>query len=269
MKRYKTLLISTLIFFILAPLFSAKPVDALNMEYFPLAPGNSLFYNSTDDNGTWNTKRYIADDWEFLGGPYGTFTVVWTEAHMLPEETEYTWQNHMWLSKTADTVVWWGFEDEYTKYIATKGLYYVTEPVVVGAVHSGETTGTLELKEDNSMMTSVPFSANYTIDAIEDVTVPAGIFEDCIKIHEEEITPDGQISFWVWYAPNIGAVQYYYPQQDNRWDVLISHEIDLENDPWDSWLMPQVPTILLATTLAVSVIIIVLIAYKVMKKRKA
>ena len=121
------------------------PVSALEMEYFPLAPGSSLIFNSTSDTDTWMTKRYIADDWEFLGGPYGTFTVKWSEAHMMGDETDYTWVNHMWLSKTADTLLWWGFEDANAKIVCSSPLNYVTEPVTAGAVHRGVTSGTLTL----------------------------------------------------------------------------------------------------------------------------
>ncbi len=239
------------------------------MEYFPLAPGNTVIYNSTNDDGTWTTKRYVADETEFLGGPYGTLTVLWTEAHMQLDETDYTFVNQMWLSKTADTLLWWGFEDTSDKVIATTGLNYVTEPVEVGAVHSGTTTVTLTIKETDTVMTGVSFSANYTIEAIEDVTVPAGTFEDCIKIHEEEITPDGEVSFWVWYAPNAGAVQYYYPQQENRWDKATEYTVDLDNDPWDDWFLPQVPTMLLYTTISVIVVVGLIIGFKLMRKRTA
>jgi hypothetical protein len=251
----------------LAVTVPVTPVSALEMEYFPFAPGSSLIFNSTSDDGEWMTKRYIDEEWEFLGGPYGTFTVLWAEAHMMPEDTEYTWINHMWLSKTADTVLWWGFEDANAKIVCSSSLNYVTEPVEVGAVHRGTTTGTLTLKGDGTVMPSVPFAANYTIEALEDVTTPAGTFEDCIKIHEEEITPDGQISFYVWYAPNVGAVQYYYPQQENRWDVLVEYTVDIENDPWNTWFLPQVPFILTLTTIA-AVVIVVVVAVVVIRRRK-
>ena len=72
-------------------------------------------------------------------------------------------------------------------------MKYVTEPVEEGAVHRGSTKGTLLLKESGTSMPNIPFSANYAIEAIEDVTVPAGTFEDCIKIHEEETTGSGML----------------------------------------------------------------------------
>jgi hypothetical protein len=140
------------------------PANALEMEYFPLSPGSYLIYNSTSDDGEWMTKRYIDEEWEFLGGPFGTFTIHWAEAHMMPSEADYTWINHMWLSKTADTVLWWGFEDANAKIVCTSPLNYVTEPVEVGAVHRGVTSGTLTLKGDGTTMTGVPFAANYTIE---------------------------------------------------------------------------------------------------------
>jgi hypothetical protein len=115
---------------------------------------------------------------------------------------------------------------------------------------------------------TVDFSGNYTIDAIEDVTVPAGTFEDCIKIHEEELTPDGQISFYVWYSPTIGtAVKYHYPNDDNRIDQLIDYTIEADNDPWNDWLLPQVPTLVLITTIAIAIVAILIITVVIKKKR--
>jgi hypothetical protein len=102
---------------------------------------------------------------------------------------------------------------------------------------------------------------------LEDVTTPAGTFEDCIKIHEEEITPDGEISFYVWYAPNVGSVQYYYPQQENRWDVLLEYQVDTEDDPWNDWFLPQVPIILTLTSIVAVVIVAIVVVVVVRKKR--
>ncbi|MBN2229298.1 MAG: hypothetical protein JW779_06855 [Candidatus Thorarchaeota archaeon] len=267
-KKLSLILLAGSIFALMVATPQVTPVSALQMEYFPLAPGNYNIFNSTNDQGTWMTKRYVGNEWEFLGGPYGVFTVYWCEAHMMPGETNYTWKNQMWLSKTSDTLVWWGFEDENAKITASSGLNYVTEPVTAGAIHSGSTTGTLILKASETSMPGVPFSANYTIEAIESVTVPAGTFDDCIRIHEEEITPDGAVSFWVWYAPNIGAVQYHYPDQEDRWDRLVDYGVDLENDPWDSWFMPSVPSIMMIATVVGALLIAVIAIVVVIHKRR-
>ncbi|NHI82706.1 MAG: hypothetical protein EAX81_00190 [Candidatus Thorarchaeota archaeon] len=252
---------------VLALSVPTAPVAALEMQYFPLAPGSSLIYNSTNDEGSWMTQRIIDPEWEFLGGPYGIFTVHWCETHMLPGETEYTWVTQMWLSKSDDTLLWWGFEDSNAQILCSSPLNYVTEPVKVGAAHHGSTIGALVLKADGTVIQDVPFSANYTIEAIEDVTTPAGTFENCIMIHEEELTPDGFVSFWVWYAPNVGAIQYYYPQQDDRWDKLVSYDVDINNDPWNSWLMPKVPTILLISTIAGIGVVVAILAFVIRRRR--
>jgi hypothetical protein len=267
-KKVPLLVLGVTLLALLLAVPQVTPVSALQMQYFPMAPGSSLIYNSTNDDGSWMTQRYVANETEFLGGFYGTFTVLWSEAHMMPGESSYTWKNHMWISKTSDTLLWWGFEDENTKIICSSPLRYVTEPVVVGAVQSGTTTATLTLKANGTVISPVSFSGNYTIDEIESVTVPAGTFSDCIKVHEEEITPDGQVSFWVWYAPNVGAVQYYYPQQGDRWDVLEAYSVDPANDPWDSWFLPQVPTVLLITTV-VAVVVVALVVIRFLLKRRA
>ncbi|MCF2138362.1 MAG: hypothetical protein K9W43_14110 [Candidatus Thorarchaeota archaeon] len=268
-NKSSTLVLIGFAIFLITAVPSVAPVNALKMSYFPLSPGNYLVYNSTDDTGTWSTKRYVAEETEFLGGPFGTFTILWCESQMQPGESNYTWVNQMWLSKTDDTLVWWGFEDESAKIIVTNGLAYVTEPVKEGAVHRGSTVGTLTLKADGTQISNVPFSANYTIDSIETVTVPAGTFENCIKVHEEELTPDGHVSFWVWYAPNVGAIQYHYPDSNDRWDKLVEYSVDTENDPWDTWLLPKVPMILTVTVIAISALVAIIIVVKIVRTRRA
>jgi len=174
----------------------------------------------------------------------------------------------MWLWKTEDTLMWQGFEDKNAKLIANGPLAYVTEPIAAGAVHRGSTTATLTIKETGEVLQSVAFQANYTIEAIEAVTVPAGTFADCIKVHEEEITPDGNASFWVWYAPNVGAVKYSYPDDDNRNDTLTQYTVDINNDPWDTWFMPKMP-ILVGWIVVIGVsLVAAFVVIKVVKKWK-
>jgi hypothetical protein len=229
----------TLSFFI-APQF--KPID---MEYFPLNVGTELYYNSTDDTGTWDTKRYIEEGGGFLHGIFGTFTVLWVEAHQQLGETSYTWINQMWLSKSGNSLVWWGFKDENAQVIADQGLIYVTEPVQVGKSNYGETSSVLTLSGGGSQ--SINFEGNYTVEAVESVTVPAGTFDDTIRVHEQEITPDGTIDFYVWYAPNVGAIKYWYPNDNNRTDILTSYTPAENNDPWNDWILPYVPSMLIWT----------------------
>ena len=223
-------------------------VEGDPLEYFPLGMGTYWTYQTTDKNGNWITQRTI-DDWEFIGLQ---FTVYFNEFH------DGVWQNRMWISKTSDSLIWWGFEDQYSKFIASNGLTYVKEPVQVGTVEGGTTTGTLTLKQDSSKINNVNFQGIYTIDAIETITVPAGTFENCIKIHEQEITPDGKADFYVWYAPNIGPVKYQYPLRNNRIDVLTEYKIS-DDDPFDSWLLPKVPIMVISTIIVASIIIIIIV----------
>ncbi len=207
--------------------------SALEMEYFPLAPGAALFYNSTNDDGDWLTKRYVDEEWEFLGGPYGTFTVLWAEANMMPNETDYTWVNHMWISKTADTLLWWAFEDANAKFVSSTPLNYVTEPVTDGAVHRGTTTGTLTLS-DGTVMTGIPFAANYTIEDIETVIVPAGTFEDCLKIKTVGFAEKDTSGEWLpkqtvridrewykWFAPGIGIIKVIFKEEKTLTGIVL------------------------------------------------
>ena len=252
----------------LPALSNITPAAAKQMEYFPLSCGSYLHYNSTDDNGSWLTKRYIEDDYEFVGGIFGTFCVFWCEAALYDGDSEYSWVNQMWLSRSGDTLYWWGFEDEFAKIVVNSGLKYVKEPASVGDKQSGSTSGTLILKSSSTSIPNTPFSANYTIDTIESVSTPAGTFSNCIKVHEQETTPDGNVDFYVWYAPNVGAVKYNYPQRDNRIDVLTDYYIEPNNEPWENWVIPYVPQILTWTIVAGIAVVALIIAFTLIKKKK-
>ncbi len=271
-RRNKSLL--TVLGFIALSLLSVsivgvQPARGASMQYFPLAPGSYLTYNTTKGADTWLTRRQIGEDWEFLGGPiFGTFVVHWEEYHQHAEDTEFKWVNRMWLWKTDDTLMWQGFEDENAKFIGNGALAYVKEPVHAGDVQRGSTTGTVTITETGQVIPFAPFSANYTIEAIESVTVPNGTFTNCIRVHEEENTPDGYANFTVWYAPGVGAVRYFYPQENNRWDNLTSYNVDVNNDPWDTWFMPKLP-ILLGWIVVIGVsLVTTFVVVKVVKKRK-
>ncbi|MBN1801467.1 MAG: hypothetical protein JW891_08175 [Candidatus Lokiarchaeota archaeon] len=228
------------------------------MSYFPLGLNTSWDFNSTDDNGSWTTRRYIGNQYEFIGIDFMIF---------FHEEHDGTWQNKMWLSKNVHSLVWWGFEDSSTKFVASGGLTYVTEPVRSGQSNGGTTSGTLTIKSDNQISTQ-NFMGRYTIETIETITVPAGTFQSCIRVHEEENTPEDTADFRVWYAPGVGPVKYDYPKRDNRTDELVSYNI-VNDDPFETWLLPKVPRIVIATIIfALLGIVFVVIIVKRLKKRK-
>jgi len=226
-----------------------------SLLYFPLGIGTSWTYNSTDDNGTWTTLRNIGDNGEFLGIDY---TVHFNEIH------DGEWQNRMWIGVTCNSLVWWGFQDTSSKYIASFGLTYVVEPVGGLQANGGTTSGFLTI---GSQISIENFQGSYTIEAIEDVVVPNGTFQNCIKMHEVEYTPGGKADFHVWYAPNIGPVKYDYPNRANRSDVLESYIITAD-DPFETWLLPKVPRMIITTIVVVSIIGITIVVLRRRKKHK-
>jgi len=224
-----------------------------SLLYFPLGIGTSWTYNSTDDGGTWTTLRNIGDNGEFLGMDY---TVHFNEIH------DGVWQNRMWIGVTCNSLVWWGFQDTSSKYIASFGLTYVVEPVGGLQANGGTTPGFLTI---GSQVTIASFQGSYTIEAIEDVTVPAGTFQNCIKMHEIENTPGGLADFHVWYAPNVGPVKYDYPNRANRTDLLESYSLTAD-DPFESWLLPKVPRMIITTIVVVCVVGITIVVLRRRKK---
>ena len=64
----------------------------------------------------------------------------------------------------------------------------------------------------------------YTVETIEDVTVPAGIFEDCVKIVS---TFPGQHRVY-WYAKGVGLVKWIYYRQPGlmKWELRSYEPLD-------------------------------------------
>jgi hypothetical protein len=231
-----------------------------NNQYFPLGLLTEWTYDSMDNTTSWTTRRYVSDEYQFLGIHFMIF---------FNEEHDGVWQNKMWLSKTKNSLVWWGFENEFAKAIAKKGLTYVIEPIEIGDSQGGKTEVTLTIKTDPVQTSTENFEGEYIVEDIASVTVPGGTFDNCIKVHEKEITPDGVADFFVWYAPDIGPIKYYYPLRDNRTDVLIDYSI-IDDDPFESWFLPKVPvfSIILGSVLIAIIIIIVIVVIVIKRKRK-
>ncbi len=244
------LFITILISFFTFNIANISIVNADSLQYFPLGMGTEWRYQTSDNNGNWETRRSI-EEWEFIGLQ---FTIYFNEEH------DGVWQNRMMLSKSSDSLMWWGFEDSNARYIAFNGLIYVTEPPKVGDVKGGSTSGTLTIKTEHSQTMNVNFQGIYTIEAIETVIVPAGTFQNCIKVHEQEITPDGIADFHVWYAPNVGPVKYQYPLRNNRVDVLDSYHVT-DDDPFN-WFLPKVPILVISCIIGVSALIVIIVIRK-------
>lgn len=249
----------------LASFFIVPSISAPSTEYFPLGADTYWIFDSDDGVDTWETKRYVGEETPFLPNVFfGELCVLWTEAHKYTGDPDYTWQNQMWLSKKGTCLRWWGFEDTSARVIVDDPFTYACDPITAGQVHRCSSSATLTLKGSGQQMTVV-FKGNYTIDALETIVTPAGTFDDCIKMHEEEITPDGDISFYVWYAPDVGPVKYYYPDQ-SRIDLLTSYDTTGANDIWEDWKLSYIPTFIWISIADVGVIVAILIIYSKIKK---
>lgn len=245
----------------LGSFFLVPVLTVPSTQYFPLGSDTYWIFESDDGVDTWETKRYIGDETEFLPNVFtGELCVLWTEAHKYSGDTEFAWQNHMWLSKKGTCLRWWGFEDEFAKVIVDDPFVYGCDPITAGQVRRFSSSATLTITASGAK-TTVEFKGNYTIDAVESVTTPLGDFHNCIKMHEEEITPDGEISFYVWYAPDKGPVKYYYPDE-GRTDLLTEYALLGVNDIWEEWKLPYVPTFIWIVIGDIAAIFVVIIVFK-------
>ncbi|HJN16471.1 MAG TPA: hypothetical protein QGH10_13290 [Armatimonadota bacterium] len=92
-----------------------------------------------------------------------------------------------------------------------------------------EFPGTLTVGAESEATTKIKFGENefeitqvIKIEAVEAVTVPAGTFEDCLKVVTTSKSGRGDRVTTTWYAKGVGAVQTERPSRRGEGDPTIS-----------------------------------------------
>lgn len=151
-------------------------------DYFPLKVGNSWTYNNSCYNAV-ISGTYIVN---------GTTTYVFEQSCEGITTKQY---NAPYGDYLAEYGIWTSMPDPITgKPIIIELI--LTSPLVMG--HKSMVVGWSYSGTYNSISYTV------TLEAVEDVTVSAGIFYGCLKITS---TNSGGVSGTAWYAKNVGIVK--------------------------------------------------------------
>lgn len=172
MKKITTIIATSVVVLAILLGCSVVEVGGSNNLYFPVAEGNTWVYEVNSIKGT---RTFVCEMTEKEAGVYGWNTIV----------TELTDSGKSSIMGSEQEDGSEPFDD--------------TTNAVVDSALEWDGVGTL-------VFTAGP-SQNLEFD---DITTPAGIFEECIRIEGEKNPDNGW--FEVWFAPDVGPVHI------NRWD---------------------------------------------------
>jgi hypothetical protein len=182
------------------------PVDGIFRisEYFPLGQGDTWTYREGDND---LTKKTVS----------GTQKINGVNAvKMIDEDGDYQlWTNSNgleWYKEyDADDIPGCGWD----QHLFSPPIH-ASDPIVsVGSSYASNTS--LASTDCTGKASTASLSYEFTIEGIEDVTVPAGIFKDCLQIkailsrnggtHINEIT--------IWLAKGVGQVKSISIEKEN------------------------------------------------------
>jgi hypothetical protein len=183
--------------FVLAafPLMSLVPAfAAYNMQdYYPLSQGNSWTYFSYEmetENG--ETEIYAGTDTEIVSGTDnvgGVSTIRLIEVPHDPQDYDY--QNIAWDEK--GLTLYYDYEGKQPEFGGTdldneEGRFLTPAVILPAQMEIGQIVSynfAVEWYEDGELEEYEEGTTTYTLEKIETITVEAGTFQDCLKIHKE------------------------------------------------------------------------------------
>ena len=109
----------------------------------------------------------------------------------------------------------------HKQYISEIGMYYIYDPPLtifpatfnVGEVYEESISMSVYSADNDKLMDTATGSETVSLELVENVTVPAGTFKDCLKISSLASYPESTSGITVefdeiaWYARNIGVVK--------------------------------------------------------------
>jgi len=206
MRLIKYLLAVTLIFI---TTFLRGNVSAYNMaEYYPQCQENEWTYTSTFNDGPPMTMKGGVNGTELVNG-LNTIKLDFIGEDSSPIESHN-------LVMDVDAL------KEYKHSMATNGTYNVhptdspwimfPNPFDLGDVYQGNCSNSVYSLDDDTLLRTVTCSQTITLEAVEDISVPYGTLNDCLKVFTSSSwqTSDGsygESEYTFWYAHNIGPIK--------------------------------------------------------------
>jgi hypothetical protein len=226
--------------------------DGPNDPWTPDIPYDDRNSNGTYDppNGVWDPGEQFND---FDGdGVCGIATTLNLKAYILSYKTDnqsirtgsfqYTsyydsssggmWADTDYFSNDSLGLRWHGHTDRKDLY----DLLATLQPISMAneIVQPGDTIVNIDTSFDSGNPTGI-HTWNSTFEMIEDVTVPAGSFEACLKFRSIASEWTGNMkryngTSYQWYAKDVGLVKSEGPGEGEHW-LLKSAEINGKNYP--------------------------------------
>lgn len=183
-------------------------VEGINNRYFPLVPGDTLFYQNTvtDSSGTSIEDIYVTTTHDIkviLGIKCEVIHDYVTKNGILAEDT------YDWYAQDVRCNVWYFGED--TKAYNKDGTYSTEGSFTAGV--DGAKPGVIMPGNPHYRQ---PYRQEYYVGHAEDqgvnlttnstITIGYGTFTNCLKTREYTVLDPGVIEN-KWYAPGIGLIQ--------------------------------------------------------------
>ena len=160
---------------------TAEAITSFNLvDYYPLNQGNTWTYESRWGSTELYTEIALVDGSETVNGT--DFARI---AHSWGVEYRAVTANGMEFYKEID------FSDDDPE-VHTPPVVLIPAQLTIGQTYS---------------ITSAAFTYTLTVMGVETVTVPAGTFQDCLKV-EVEVVENGHTEYITeWFAPGVGLVR--------------------------------------------------------------
>jgi len=228
MRLRKCLIIVAFIVFALA-CFSCLLLSYNPEDYFPLQQGNEWTYAFTLNGNTLPSLEVFIDGTDLVNG---VETIKYNMSSPVPNEYDY-------FCYTIDSE---GLK-QHKWYWATFGTYSIFDSPRIeipsnfkwGEVHEESLSYTTYNIDDNSLVGTFTGSETVTFESIEDVTVPAGTFNNCLKV---SIALAATLGDWtqgfdeiLWLAHGVGMVKHHTTNYERNapasddYEVVITHEL--------------------------------------------
>jgi Tol biopolymer transport system component len=176
------------------------------LDYLPLDPGLTWHYTSYDTQGLFGRYQSRLSN-DAIVDFHGTAALQMTDAELVGDAWVPYSANY--LTSDASAIYLHGWRDYGEGGTPEDSVYSPPMALARGmAVGESQVTSTTVSAPDG---TTFPLSMTYTVEAIEDVIVPAGFFPGCVRIAFESSDDTPGVEWW---APGVGPVLLAYQDTD-------------------------------------------------------
>ena len=197
------------IFVVAALLIGVMSPNVFAADYFPLKAGNVWVYYPSYGKG-YRVDSVVGT--EMVGE---TLTYIWKRLEAPPDN----YHERRWLAKEGGDLKAfqiWGNEMEPP----LDAPVLLDPPGLLGNIDHPKVGDSWQIEMNNG---TTHYRASFLVESITDtVTVPAGIFRNCIKVRQLDETTVSSVTKYeyrrYWLAPEIGPIRY--TKYSNNWKII-------------------------------------------------